>query len=67
MRRKGGQWKFPSGALAAGEAPIVAAPRELGSELSLHCSGLHGTGTVQVGKILHHLFTTEVPETVGLS
>jgi len=62
VRRKCAKWKFPSGALAAGEAPIVAAARELWSELSLHCSGLHGTGTVQVGKILHHLFSTEVPD-----
>jgi len=62
VRRKGTKWKFQSGALAAGEASIVAAARELWSEISLHCSGLHGTGTVQVGTILHHLFSTEVPD-----
>jgi len=62
VRRKGGKWKFPSGALAAGEAPIVAAARELWSELSLHCSSLHIAGTVQVGKILHHLFSTDIPD-----
>jgi len=62
VRRKGGKWRFPSGALAAGEAPIVAAARELWSELSLHCSGLHVAGTVQVGKILHHLFSTDIPD-----
>lgn len=48
VRRKGAKWKFPSGLLATGEAPIVAAARELWKALALHCSGLNPVGTVEV-------------------
>ena len=62
VRRKGAKWKFPSGVLATGEAPIVAAARELWKALALHCSGLNAVGTVEVGNVLHHIFTTDVPD-----
>lgn len=55
VRRKGSKWKFPSGVLATGEAPIVAAARELWKALALHCSGLNPVGTVEVGNVLHHI------------
>ena len=61
VRRKGSKWKFPSGVLAPGEAPIVAAARELWKALTLHCSGLNPVGTVEVGHVLHHIFTTDIP------
>lgn len=59
VRRKGAKWKFPNGLLERGEAPTVAAARELWKALSLHCSGLHLVGTVEVGNVLHHIFTTD--------
>ena len=62
VRRKGAKWKFPSGVLATGEAPIVAAARELWKGLALHCTSLNAVGTVEVGNVLHHIFTTDVPD-----
>ena len=37
----------------------MAAARELWKALSLHCSGLHHLGTIEVGNVLHHIFTTD--------
>lgn len=37
----------------------MAAARELWKALSLHCSGLHHVGTIEVGNVLHHIFTTD--------
>ena len=62
VRRKGSKWKFPSGLLAPGEAPIVAAAREIWEALALHCTGLSAVGTVEVGNVIHHIFTTNVPD-----
>jgi len=59
VRRKGSKWKFPNGLLERGEAPTVAAARGLWKALSLHCSGLHHVGTIEVGNVLHHIFTTD--------
>jgi len=59
VRRKGAKWKFPNGLLERGEAPTVAAARELWKALSLHCSGLHHLGTIEVGNVVHHIFTTD--------
>lgn len=42
-----------------GEAPTVAAARELWKALSLHCSGLHLVGIIEIGNVLHHIFTTD--------
>jgi len=60
VRRKGAKWKFPSGVLATGEAPIVAAARELWKALALHCTGLKAVGTVEVGNVLHHIFRADL-------
>ncbi|WP_159266462.1 NUDIX domain-containing protein [Pseudomonas monteilii] len=62
VRRKGAKWKFPSAPLATGEAPIVAAARELWKALALRCTDLNAMGTVEVGNVLHHIFTTEIPD-----
>ncbi|WP_410911572.1 NUDIX domain-containing protein [Pseudomonas sp. SIMBA_068] len=59
VRRKGAKWKFPNGLLERGEAPTVAAARELWKALSLHCSGLHLVGIIEIGNVLHHIFTTD--------
>jgi len=37
----------------------VAAARELWKALSLHCSGLHLVGIIEIGNVLHHIFTTD--------
>ncbi|WP_201198855.1 NUDIX domain-containing protein [Pseudomonas sp. S37] len=67
VRRKGAKWKFPSGLLATGEAPIVAAARELWKALSLHCSRLNAVGTLEVGRVLHHIFTTDFADGCSVS
>ena len=67
VRRKGGKWKFPSGLLETGEAPIVVAARELGEALSLHCSRLNAVGTIEVGNVLYHIFTTDFADGCSVS
>ncbi|MGJ7547911.1 NUDIX domain-containing protein [Pseudomonas alloputida] len=67
VRRKGAKWKFPSGLLATGEAPIVAAARELWKALSLHCSRLNAAGTLEVGGVIHHIFTTDFADGCSVS
>ncbi|MFJ4454182.1 NUDIX domain-containing protein [Pseudomonas sp. NPDC089392] len=67
VRRKGAKWKFPSGLLATGEAPIVAAAREVWKALALRCSGLNGVGTIEVGNVLHHIFTTDFADGCSVS
>ncbi|WP_406818857.1 NUDIX domain-containing protein [Pseudomonas sp. KnCO4] len=62
MRRKDAKWEFPSGLLASGEAPLVAAAREIWKELSLHCPGLSAVGTFEVGNVLYHVFKTCLTE-----
>ncbi|WP_145254387.1 NUDIX domain-containing protein [Pseudomonas sp. DE0157] len=62
VRRKGARWKLPSGLIAPGEAPIVAAARELWKALALHSTGLKAVGIVEVGNVLHHIFTTDLPD-----
>ncbi|ESW39066.1 MULTISPECIES: NUDIX domain-containing protein [Pseudomonas] len=62
IRRKGAKWKFPSGLLVTGEAPIVTAAREIWGALALHCTGLNAVGTVEVGNVIHHIFTTDLPD-----
>lgn len=37
----------------------MAAARELWKALSLHCSGLHLVGIIEIGNVLHHIFTTD--------
>ncbi len=37
----------------------MAAAIELWNALSLHCSGPHPVGTIEVGNVLHHIFTTD--------
>lgn len=67
VRRKGARWKFPSGLLVTGEAPIVAAAREIWEALALHCTGLNAVGTVEVGNVIHHIFTTDLPDGSGVA
>ncbi|WP_178120115.1 NUDIX domain-containing protein [Pseudomonas sp. MN1F] len=67
VRRKGAKWKFPGGLLETGEAPIGAAARALWNALSLHCCGLNGVGTIEVGNVLHHVFTADFAEGCSVS
>ncbi|MFJ4067272.1 NUDIX domain-containing protein [Pseudomonas sp. NPDC089996] len=62
VRRKGAKWRFPGGQIASGEAPVVAAARELWNELSLHCPGLNAVGTLEVGNVFHHIYMTVLPD-----
>ncbi|PJX10894.1 NUDIX hydrolase [Pseudomonas putida] len=67
VRRKGAKWKFPSALLAAGESPIMAAARELWKALSLHCSRLNAVGTLEVGRVLHHIFNADLTDGCSVS
>lgn len=67
VRRKGAKWKFPGGLLETGEAPIVVAARALWHALSLHCCGLNEVGTIEVGNVLHHVFTADFAEGCSVS
>jgi 8-oxo-dGTP diphosphatase len=40
----------------------VAAAREVWEELALRCPGLNAVGTIEVGNVLHHVFTTDLAE-----
>lgn len=58
VRKKGGKWNFPGGAIEQDESPVVAAARELQEETSIEGHGLLLLCTVQVGLTVHHVFTT---------
>lgn len=58
VRKKGGKWNFPGGTIEAGENPVQAAARELEEETRLRCVGLLQLCTLEVGNVVHHVFTT---------
>jgi 8-oxo-dGTP diphosphatase len=58
VRKKGGKWNFPGGAIEADETPVAAAARELREETSIEGHGLLSLCTVRVGSTVHHIFTT---------
>ncbi|QCI11791.1 NUDIX domain-containing protein [Pseudomonas putida] len=58
VRKKGGKWNFPGGAIESGETPVAAAARELREETSIEGHGLLSLCTLKVGSTLHHIFTT---------
>ncbi|QHB28855.1 NUDIX hydrolase [Pseudomonas monteilii] len=58
VRKKGGKWNFPGGAIESGETPIAAAARELREETSINGHGLLYLCTITVESTIHHIFTT---------
>ncbi|MGE8049761.1 NUDIX domain-containing protein [Pseudomonas monteilii] len=62
VRKKGGGWNFPGGAIESGETPEQAAVRELAEEVGLRADRLPLLCEVQVEGILHYIFTTHLHE-----
>ncbi|MDR0277144.1 MAG: NUDIX domain-containing protein [Paucimonas sp.] len=59
VRKKGGKWNFPGGTIEPGEEPAQAAVRELEEETRLRCLGLLQLCTLEIGNVVHHVFTTQ--------
>ncbi|AIR91092.1 NUDIX domain-containing protein [Pseudomonas cremoricolorata] len=62
VRKRGGKWNFPGGAIEANETPRQAAARELREETSLCLPGLLPLCAITAGSTLHHVFTTQFDE-----
>ncbi len=60
VRKKGGKWNFPGGAIESGEHPVDAAARELKEETRIRSLGLLPLCTLEVDGVLHHIFTTHL-------
>lgn len=60
VRKKGGKWNFPGGAIERGEQPVEAAARELEEETRIRNLGLLQLCTLEVGNVVHHIFTTQL-------
>ncbi|MBM5461208.1 NUDIX domain-containing protein [Pseudomonas sp. P66] len=62
VRKKGGRWNFPGGAIEAGESPGEAALREMFEETCIGCAGMVELCSLEVGSVLHYIFTTQVAD-----
>lgn len=62
VRKKGGKWNFPGGTIEAGEQPVEAAARELKEETRIRSLGLLELCTLEVGGVLHYIFTTQLAD-----
>lgn len=62
VRKKGGKWQFPGGAIEAGEQPVEAAARELKEETRIRSLGLLQLCILEVGSVIHHIFTTQLDD-----
>jgi len=62
VRKSGGKWNFPGGAIEQGELPVHAAAREMSEETGLDCEALLELCTLEEGSVLHHIFTTQLFE-----
>ncbi|MFJ4064399.1 NUDIX domain-containing protein [Pseudomonas sp. NPDC089996] len=60
VKKKGGKWNFPGGAIEQGELPQQAAIRELREEAGLCAQGLLPLCSLEVEGILHYIFTTQL-------